>query len=93
MAIVSYTRPGSKTLTKIKIPIIDHGPWLPDPNNRHRPAKDPKTHKFIPHPTRIIDLSPAAYESLTGEKAGPKAAGVLKNVTVEMLPDEPVRQP
>jgi len=91
MAIVSYMRPGSKTPTKIKIPIIDHGLWLTD--RLGRPIRDPKTGHWIPHPTRIIDLSPAAFEALTGEKGSAKRLGVLKNITVEMLPDEPERKP
>ena len=95
MAVVSYLGSGSKTPTKIKIPITDHGPWLPDPNNPRRALKDPKTGKFIPHPTRIIDLSPAAFKALTGVKsnADAKRLGIIKNATVEMLPDEPERTP
>jgi Lytic transglycolase len=89
MAVVSYLRPGSKTPTKIKIPIIDHGPWLLDPNRRGHIKIDPETRKGIPHPTRIIDLSPAAFRALTGKKA----QGILKNVTVEMVPDEPMVKP
>ncbi len=92
MAIVTYTRPGSKTPTKIKIPIIDHGPWLLDPKRPGHIKIDPKTSRGIPHPTRIIDLSPAAYEALSGEKADRRARGILKNVTVEMVPDEPEQQ-
>jgi len=93
MAIVSYMRPGSKTPTKIKIPIIDHGPWLVD--RFGRPIRDPKTGHWIPHPTRIIDLSPAAFKALTGVKSSvdAKRLGIIKNTTVEMLPDEPERTP
>jgi len=93
MAVVSYLRPGSKTPTKIKIPITDHGPWLAD--RFGRPIRDPKTGHWIPHPTRIIDLSPAAFKALAGVKSDSdaKRLGIIKNATVEMLPDEPERTP
>jgi rare lipoprotein A (peptidoglycan hydrolase) len=69
MVTVTYTRPGARVPTSIHVRVNDHGPWL-----RHRP-----------HPTRVIDLTPAAYEALTGIKPGSEGdPGVVGPVTVTL---------
>lgn len=74
MVIVTYKRPGSREIVRLPVLINDHGPFATDDTGQAlRPLR--------PHPTRIIDLTPAAFNALTGAKV---AQGVLDNVTVEV---------
>jgi rare lipoprotein A (peptidoglycan hydrolase) len=73
-AIVTYKRPGSGKIIRLPVLINDHGPFATDKSGLAlRPLR--------PHPTRVIDLTPAAFTALTG---APVAQGILDDVTVEV---------
>jgi rare lipoprotein A (RlpA)-like double-psi beta-barrel protein len=76
--ILTYHRPGSGKTIRIPVLINDRGPFATDKYGT--PIKP-----YRPHPTRIIDLTPAAFNALTG---GSVAQGILDDVTVQ-LPAEP----
>lgn len=63
-AVTVYYRPGGDPFvfpTSVQVRINDKGPWLKviDASGAH----------FAVHPTRVIDLTPTAFERLTGDKA------------------------
>jgi len=77
--IVTYKRPGSGKIIRLPVYINDHGPFATDQYGQAlRPLR--------PHPTRIIDLTPAAFMALTGAAV---AHGILDDVTVEVPPGNP----
>jgi len=72
--IVTYKRPGSGKIVRLPVLINDHSPFATNEFGQAlRPLK--------PHPTRIIELTPAASNALTGAAV---AHGILDNVTVEV---------
>jgi rare lipoprotein A (peptidoglycan hydrolase) len=62
---VTYTttdKQGTAVTKTVKVLINDRGPWATDNHGK-------ALHPLQPHPTRIIDLSPAAFKDLVGSKA------------------------
>jgi len=77
--IVTYKRPGSGKIIRLPVLINDHGPFATDKYGQAlRPLR--------PHPTRVIDLTPAAFTALPG---APVAHGILDDVTVEIPAGNP----
>ncbi len=72
--ILTYQRSGSGKAIRMPVLINDRGPFATDKYGA--PIKP-----YRPHPTRIIDLTPAAFNALTG---GSIAQGILDNVTVQL---------
>lgn len=51
---VEYLDANGKAISSLKVRINDHGPW------------EREGSRWVPHSTRIIDLSPTAFDKLTG---------------------------
>lgn len=77
--ILTYHRPGSGKAIRIPVLINDRGPFATDKYGD--PIKP-----YRPHPMRIIDLTPAAFNALTG---GSVAQGILDDVTVQIPTGSP----
>jgi len=72
---VSYTttdKDGKTVTTRISVVVNDRGPFNVDSGGR-------AVHPLEPHPTRVIDLTPAAFTRLVG---GRNAGVVQVRVTV-----------